>query len=44
MPSRRRFLQASLIAAGIAVVIISAVNGVGTAISDKFDFIKGKLQ
>jgi pilus assembly protein Flp/PilA len=36
-------IEYALIAAGIAVVIIGAVQGVGTAISDKFDFIKGKL-
>ena len=37
-------IEYALIAAGIAVVIIAAVNSVGTAISDKFTFIQGKLQ
>jgi pilus assembly protein Flp/PilA len=36
-------IEYALIAAGIAVVIIAAVNSVGTAISDKFTFIHDKL-
>jgi pilus assembly protein Flp/PilA len=36
-------IEYALIASGIAVAIIVAVNALGTAISDKFDFIKGKL-
>lgn len=36
-------IEYALIAAGIAVVIISAVNGVGGAISAKFDTIKTAL-
>jgi pilus assembly protein Flp/PilA len=36
-------IEYALIAAGIAVVIIAAVQGVGTAISDKFTYIQGKL-
>ena len=36
-------IEYALIAAGIGVAIITAVNALGTAISDKFDFIKGKL-
>jgi pilus assembly protein Flp/PilA len=36
-------IEYALIAAGIAVVIIAAVQGVGTAISAKFDTIKTAL-
>lgn len=36
-------IEYALIAAGIAVAIITAVNGVGTAISGKFDTIKNAL-
>lgn len=36
-------IEYALIAAGIAVVIIAAVNGVGTAISSKFNDIKTSL-
>ena len=36
-------IEYALIAAGIGIAIITAVNALGTAISDKFDFIKGKL-
>ena len=33
-------IEYALIAAGIAIVIIGAVNGVGTALSGKFNDIK----
>ena len=36
-------IEYALIAAGIAIVIISAVNGVGSAISGKFNAIKDAL-
>jgi pilus assembly protein Flp/PilA len=36
-------IEYALIAAGIGIAIITAVNALGTAISDKFTFIKGKL-
>ena len=36
-------IEYALIAAGIAIVIIAAVNGVGSAISSKFDTIKSSL-
>ena len=36
-------IEYALIAAGIGIAIITAVQALGTAISDKFDFIKGKL-
>jgi pilus assembly protein Flp/PilA len=36
-------IEYALIAAGIGIAIITAVNALGTAISDKFNFIKGKL-
>ena len=36
-------IEYALIAAGIGIAIITAVNALGTAISNKFDFIKGKL-
>lgn len=36
-------IEYALIAAGIAIVIIAAVNGVGSAISSKFETIKSSL-
>ena len=36
-------IEYGLIAAGIAVVIITAVNGLGTKLSDVFGGISGKL-
>jgi pilus assembly protein Flp/PilA len=36
-------IEYALIAAGIAVAIVTAVNSLGTTISGKFDEIKGKL-
>lgn len=37
-------LEYALIAAGISVAIIAAVNGVGTALSGKYDTIKAGIQ
>ena len=37
-------IEYSLIAAGIAVAIITAVNGVGTALSGKFDTVSTSLK
>jgi pilus assembly protein Flp/PilA len=37
-------IEYGLIAAGIAIAIISAVNGVGTALSGKFDTISSSLK
>ncbi|MEP6837763.1 MAG: Flp family type IVb pilin [Bradyrhizobium sp.] len=37
-------IEYSLIAAGIAVAIVAAVNGVGTALSAKFDSISSALK
>lgn len=37
-------IEYALIAAGIAIVIIGAVNGVGTALSAKFTSISSSLQ
>ena len=37
-------IEYALIAAGIGIAIITAVNALGTAISDKFNCIKGSLQ
>lgn len=37
-------IEYALIAAGIAIAIISAVNGVGTAISGKFTTISSSLK
>ena len=36
-------IEYGLIAAGIAVVIITAVQGLGTKLSDVFDGVKDKL-
>jgi|tagenome__1003787_1003787.scaffolds.fasta_scaffold20135650_2 pilus assembly protein Flp/PilA len=36
-------IEYALIAAGIAIAIIGAVNGAGDALGKKFDFIKDKL-
>jgi len=36
-------IEYALIAAGIAIVIIAAVNGVGSAIKAKFETISGSL-
>jgi pilus assembly protein Flp/PilA len=36
-------IEYGLIAAGIAIAIITAVNGVGTKLSSNFDTIKTKL-
>ncbi|HEY7230403.1 MAG TPA: Flp family type IVb pilin [Pseudolabrys sp.] len=36
-------IEYGLIAAGISVVIIAAVNSVGTNLKDKFDFISTQL-
>ncbi len=37
-------IEYALIAAGIAIAIISAVNGVGTALSTKFNAISSSLK
>ena len=37
-------IEYGLIAAGIAVAIITAVNGVGTALSGKFDTVSTSLK
>jgi pilus assembly protein Flp/PilA len=37
-------IEYALIAAGIAIAIISAVNGVGTALSSKFSTISSSLK
>ena len=37
-------LEYALIAAGISVAIIAAVNGVGTALSAKYEAIKTAVQ
>ena len=37
-------IEYGLIAAGISVVIIVAVNGIGTTLNSKFEFISTKLQ
>jgi pilus assembly protein Flp/PilA len=37
-------IEYALIAAGIGIAIIAAVNGLGTAISDKFGSITTALQ
>lgn len=37
-------IEYGLIAAGIAIAIITAVNGVGTALSTKFDSISTALK
>jgi pilus assembly protein Flp/PilA len=37
-------IEYGLIAAGIAIAIIAAVNGVGTALSTKFDSISSSLK
>jgi pilus assembly protein Flp/PilA len=37
-------IEYGLIAAGISVVIIVAVNGIGTTLNTKFEFISTKLQ
>jgi pilus assembly protein Flp/PilA len=37
-------IEYGLIAAGIAIAIITAVNGVGTALSGKFDSISTALK
>jgi pilus assembly protein Flp/PilA len=37
-------IEYALIAAGIAIAIISAVNGVGTALSTKFNSISTSLK
>jgi len=37
-------IEYALIAAGIAIAIISAVNGVGTALSTKFNTISSSLK
>jgi pilus assembly protein Flp/PilA len=37
-------IEYGLIAAGIALAIITAVNGVGTNLNTKFEAIKGSLQ
>jgi pilus assembly protein Flp/PilA len=36
-------IEYGLIAAGISVVIITAVNSIGTTLSGKFDFIDSEL-
>jgi pilus assembly protein Flp/PilA len=36
-------IEYGLIAAGIAIAIIAAVKGVGTALTNEFTFISGKL-
>jgi pilus assembly protein Flp/PilA len=37
-------IEYGLIAAGIAIAIITAVNGVGTALSSKFDSVSTALK
>jgi len=37
-------IEYGLIAAGISVVIIVAVNGIGTTLNTKFELISTKLQ
>lgn len=37
-------VEYALLAAGIAVAIITSIKGVGTAVGDKFDTIKGELE
>jgi pilus assembly protein Flp/PilA len=37
-------IEYALIAAGIAMVIIVAVNSTGTALNDKYEMIRGKVQ
>ena len=37
-------IEYALIAAGIAIAIISAVNGVGTALTSKFNAISSSLK
>jgi pilus assembly protein Flp/PilA len=37
-------IEYALIAAGIAIAIISAVNGVGTALNTKFNAISSSLK
>jgi pilus assembly protein Flp/PilA len=37
-------IEYALIAAGIAIAIISAVNGVGTALTTKFNAISSSLK
>jgi len=37
-------IEYGLIAAGIAIAIITAVNGVGTALSTKFDTVSTSLK
>jgi len=37
-------IEYGLIAAGIAIAIITAVNGVGTALTGKFDIISTSLK
>jgi pilus assembly protein Flp/PilA len=37
-------IEYALIAMGISIVIVSAVNGVGTALSGKFDTISTSLK
>jgi len=37
-------IEYALIAAGIAIAIITAVNGVGTALSTKFNAISSSLK
>ena len=37
-------IEYGLIAAGIAIAIITAVNGVGTALSGKFDTVSTSLK
>jgi pilus assembly protein Flp/PilA len=37
-------IEYGLIAAGISVVIIVAVNGIGTILNTKFEFISTQLQ
>jgi hypothetical protein len=42
--SRRRFVQNGLIAAGIAIAIITAVNGVGTNLNTMFGSVSTSLK
>jgi len=37
-------IEYALIAAGVAMVIIVAVNGTGTALNAKYEMIRGKVQ
>lgn len=37
-------IEYALIAAGIAMVIIVAVNSTGTALNDKYEMIRSKVQ